>query len=172
MKQISVITIILFTLCFKSLSQGLNSGKWETLYSTNNNDILIQIQISENKKCGDGSTPNYKFAYKTPSLTGNNKRYLVWKMDYLDCDGFLYTQERSLDLEKNGASKHLIESSDYMFVSSELIRPFYDARLSDESRQSNARQPIVNSVLPTSIIGNKRVVIGSMCAIGFKVNRP
>jgi hypothetical protein len=78
---------------FQVFPQNSNTYRWETLYA--DNDLVLKISISQKKdSCGDGSVPTHRFAYLVET-TEHLDYYISWKMNYLDCDGNLYCQERS-----------------------------------------------------------------------------
>jgi hypothetical protein len=143
---------------FQVFPQNSNTYVWETLYA--DNDLVLKISIYQKKdSCGDGSVPTHRFAYLVET-TEHLDYYISWKMNYLDCDGNLYCQERSFDMSKYDGSTYPIESSDYLITSSKIVIPFYDVQRSTYRRQSNKLLEIPYSTEPMSIDGATSIYYG------------
>jgi len=167
MKHFILNFIILF--CCQSQVWSQTIGNWEPLYSDESNDLLVEIKITSIKdSCGDGSTYTHRFSYKIRQSTTNHPYYVSWKMDYLDCDGNPYCQERSIDIQPNQIDGKPIESTDFLFICSRILKPNYEATISDDLKQSNKILIIPNSIAPNTIEGEKNIYLGQTTTIKVK----
>jgi len=89
-------------------------------------------------------------------------------MDYLDCDGKPYCQERSIHIQPNQEHGKPIESTDFLFISSIILKPHYDAAISYSLKQSNQILIIPNSIDPVSIEGDNNIYLGESTILTVK----
>ena len=155
------ILIFLFnsTVCFSQW------GAWEQIYSDSDITVELQYKLSSNS-CDQGGKSN-KFHYK---VTGNLKSYdyyVNWKMDYVDCNGNVYFQQYSINIGSLG-NLGIVESMDYIFQCTKLIKPFYENIASYSSEHGKGIKPNLISKDPESIIGMDKVSLGG--SIDLMVN--
>ena len=153
-------TLFILLTHLRGASQSI--GNWETLFQDESIDLFVEIKISSIKdSCGDGMTNTHRFAYRVRQSLTPHEYYVSWKMDYLDCEGNPYCQERSFFINDNqsSTSSHPIESSDFLFASSKILKPHYDAAISYNLNQSNKNLIIPNSVEPKSIQGDNNIYL-------------
>jgi len=169
MRYFFIAFIILIITYKPGLSQNQPNSGWETLFSDNSKDLFVQITVTTMKdSCGNGSTYTHKFMYKIRPSSVPHPYFVSWKMDYLDCDGNPYCQERSIEIQPNQDDGKQIENMDYLFSSSKILKPHYDAAISTTLKQSTKPLIIQNSIAPVSIEGDNNIYLGQSSTLTVK----
>lgn len=116
---------LLYIFCFMSFvkSNAQNWTDWQTLYSQNN----LKVEISFKTYNCNSSTIQSKFRYNITGDLLKGKNNLKWKMDYLNCNNDLITQQNSLNIGDDG-DDGIIESMDYRFICQYVKKNFYDVK--------------------------------------------
>ena len=147
----AITLFLLYTLFFlKSNAQGWSS--WQTIYNSNNLKVELSFIIYD---C-DSTQKLSKFKYQITGDLFDNERFLNWKMDYINCDNELISQQNSLNIGLDG-DDGIIESMDDRFVCQSIQKHFYDVRISITPKSSKKVIQIIPSEAPESIDGSNVV---------------
>ena len=103
---------------------------WElagTLYNENGFQIKLLYKLNS-----DTSNKNYflksRYKYETIGNPKDKESYLNWKMDYLTNNGSIIAQTNSVNFGKIESGE--LFTSEYTFSGFKLMKPFYDAKIS------------------------------------------
>lgn len=128
---------------------------WKLLYSDNN----IKVEVSFKLYNCDSSQKQSKYRYQISGDLANEAKFLNWKMEYINCDNEVITQQNSVNIGENG-DDGLVESMDNVFICYSLQKPFYNVKTSSKEKSSKGVVVIVASKDPKSISGNSTIYRG------------
>lgn len=166
---------ILILVCLISINNSFGQsgwGAWMELYNDGKTTVMIQYETTNS--C-ESNRPN-KFRY---DITGTLKSYdlfVVYKLQYLDCNNQLFFEEKSIDIGPN-SELGMTESLNFTFVGMEIIDPFKDVSISKYEKFASGIAAMPNSVAPDRIIGDTIVCKGGKTtltvsggSLGIKAN--
>lgn len=153
-----IITLILIE--FLTLQLVRAQSKFIEIYNDNTTSVEIQY-ILNNNSCNNG-TANY-LRYIVNGSFKSGSKYVVFKMNYKNCNGTLRFIETSINIGANNIARigQKINPDNFEFTGT-LDSSFYDVRLST-IEINNTGEAIVqkpNSVSPLGIAGKALVQIG------------
>ncbi len=97
---------------------------WKTLYSDNKIKVEIKFKIRNNSCLQGGKSSKYK--YKITGTPHSAKKYVFWKIKYVDCNNSTVEKQNKVLIGGSNAEIGTIESMDYIFMSKKVIKKFYD----------------------------------------------
>ena len=145
-----------------TFAQTAINPNWQTLLKDASKGVMIEIKFTQFRdSCGDGIAPNHRFAYRMKPTSAALPRFVTWKMDYVDCDGYSYTQQRSLELDNEFKTDGIdLESEQFTFIASGVNKWVYDVAFSNFSIERNTRTIKTISTPPNAIMGDDLVYFG------------
>jgi hypothetical protein len=157
LKNSFLIFIIFASIHSLGLSQSI-WGDWHTIYEDKTTKVQIQYKLSATN-CQNG--PSSKFRYQITGNTKNSTIYLVYKMDYKDCNGEIKYRQYSLDIGPSNKNNIgiIIESMDFSFVG-DLINPGYNGMLNNAPLYGSGPADPSYSVTPNGITGETKLCKG------------
>ncbi|GEM_PF-986681 len=133
---------------------------WEKIYS----DTYITVELSFKIYSGSCETVKQnKFRYNVTGDLRASDYFLIWKMDYIDCNGSLVYQQNSLNIGAGGSSSTggiIVESIDDKFICRSLETKFYDIDASYSEQRGTGVKAIPFSKDPKSISGKSKIYRG------------
>ena len=158
-------TILYFFFLFlvNSLSFAQDWSDWMPIYNSNG----LKVEISYNVFDCDLTTRQCKFRYKISGDLFEEAKYLNWKMDYLNCNNELVTQQNSISIGNDG-DVGLVESMDDRFSCHSIKNYFYNVRISQTFKADKIVTTIVSSKKPESIIGKTTILKGEATTLEVK----
>lgn len=167
----TIITLLLASAFFYQLALGQSKKlPWEELYK--DKDITVEIQFTIiSDSCGPNS--KHKFKYRVTGKYKAYTQYLIWKMNYLSCNGKRYFIQNALLIGMpNGddiTSGMMVENSEnYIPGVEQMETPFYDIVVSAREEKSVGILPPKHSVAATSIDGPDQVYWGERLELTVK----
>jgi len=138
----------------------------------------VQLQYSYyDNSCIDGGKP-FKFKYIFNGKVSYTVQYLTWKMDYINCNGDLFFEQRSIqiggsEIVKAYGSYELKDITVYdqlntKFVCSSLETLFYDVTVSATEKVSSGYKTPAKSIEPAAIDGIRNILIGETTTLTVK----
>jgi hypothetical protein len=161
--------------CFGASAQtGWDS--WQNLYADSNMTVELQFFYSESS-CEDGGKP-FKYRYRLNGIMTEEARYVVWKMDYINCHGGSTYEMTSLaiggleEMRMYGQDK-LVDMVIYdplssKFICKELIQPYYDVVLSEIRMAGTGDRMGLLSEDPMGIAGKQSIFSGQSTTLSVK----
>lgn len=131
-------------LYFFSLSQAIfsqNWSDWQTVYNANN----LKVELAFNKYNCEITQKQSKYKYNVTGTLFTTPKYLNWKMQYLDCDNNLVTQQNSINIGKD-ADDGILESMDNVFSSRSILKEYFDVELSDVINTKVQKKILTNTI--------------------------
>ena len=163
MKKLLIFIILLLTsIC--NFCQELSSN-WITLYEKNNLKIEIKFRIENNGCESNGHPSTYEYRYNGFLL--DSKKYLNWKIDYINCNGMYYTYSNGVQIGGSNIKKQIgynkiedfqTDNFDDQITSKKIIsyKP-YDIKIGNFLKKSN----LESIILPDKINGDNSVCLGN-----------
>lgn len=145
----------LFNILFFVKLNAQDWTDWKVLYSENN----LKVEVSFKLYNCDSSQKQSKYRYQISGDLFDEPKFLNWKMEYINCDNEVITQQNSVNIGENG-DDGLVESMDNVFICSLLQKPFYNVKTSAKEKSSKGVVVIVASKDPKSISGNSSIYRG------------
>jgi hypothetical protein len=153
MKKIAIFSLLNILFFIKSNAQDWTD--WKVLYSANNLIVEVSFKLYN---C-DSTQKQSKYRYQISGELANEPKFLNWKMEYINCDNEVITQQNSVNIGENG-DDGLVESMDNVFICSSLQKQFYNVKTSTKEKSSKGIVIIVASKDPKSISGNSSIYRG------------
>lgn len=169
--------ILIFILASKFTFSQSGWGVWQQLYNDNNITIDIQFYTSTNS-CEDDGKP-FKFKYRLNGYVTRNTQYVIWKMDYINCNNQLYFQQNYIAIGGNAQITKLGDSKlinyeyyenldDMKFTGINLVEPFYEITTSSSKMSNSGIRVLPLSKVPTSIEGTTKIFLGKETELTVK----
>ena len=127
-------------------------------------DSRVELWLFPPKKsCGpDAGSWNFKLRTENLDKLDSTKKYLSWKINTTNCDGFLIKQGFRVSIESIRAKSSFLKgNSDWFFDARQVEGYAYDVKLSESSRRSasTASEPML---FPPDSISGPRLVTSDM----------
>ncbi|MFN8263747.1 MAG: hypothetical protein U0T07_09495 [Chitinophagales bacterium] len=161
MRKTILVFLFLSFIYLKSFAQDWSD--WLTIYNSND----LKVEISFKIFYCDNSNIQSKFRYKIGGSLFSDSKYLIWKMDYLNCDNELITLQNSINVDKDG-DVGIVESMDDRFVCHSLKKKFYDVKISSSPEFDKKIVAVLSSKEPESIIGKTTILKGESTTLEVK----
>jgi hypothetical protein len=158
--------IVTILLCCSIGLHSQTKGKWSDwrqLLDDGTISVQVQFYYPPVNSCQAGGR-EYKYKYRVKGSYYSSLRYINWKLDLLDCDGQVYYRTHNLQiggqLGEDITSWRSLESMDYRFPGEDIVQEFYDVSVSTSEKLGSGRKPVVESKLPTQIVGIDKIFLG------------
>lgn len=160
--------IILFFLIYISFFNvnAQDWSIWKTIYNSNG----LKVELSFKFYDCDSSQIQSKFKYQITGNLFSDVKFLNWKMDYINCDNELITQQNSLNIGSE-ADDGVVESMDDRFICQTMQKNFYDVKIANSAKASKKVTQIIPSEDPQSISGNTSIYRGASTTLEVKGGR-
>lgn len=152
-------TLLMFCICFSIYSIASAQRGWkplETIYDDGSLKVELQYRPPRGNPCQAGSVP-FKYRYRVTGSYRNRPTYLNWKMDYIDCNGNLYSRQSALEIGKSTyddiRSGAFVENFDDRFTAQRIDKKFYDVQVGNSPLRGSKLIGVPNSKDPTGIRG-------------------
>jgi hypothetical protein len=130
MKKIIFFLLIAFTFMTKSSHAQSDWLPWEPLYKDRQIEVEVSFKLYKNS-CADGGRYS-QIKYRVTGETRSYNFFINWKMNYVNCEGFLYYKINSLNigseskLMENQLDQFVYYPSESDFTCSSLENHFYE----------------------------------------------
>lgn len=136
---------------------------WEKIYNSNG----LKVEISYIVYDCDSTQKQSKFKYQVSGDLFENIKFLNWKMDYVNCDNEIVSQQNTLNIGSDG-DEGIVESMDDRFICKSIQKRFYDVKVSTTPKSNKKIVQIIPSIVPESIEGNKFIYRGMSTKLKVK----
>jgi len=146
---------------------------WELLYKEDQLTVEVQFKI-EDASCTNSK--KHKIQYRVEGTLSSFDYYLIWKTDYIDCNGKSIFQEHCLNLSSgnplanasNEAKGDTWPSQEDEFLAESILTKFYDVITSNSPSKKTGIKINLKSILPDGIEGNSSVIYGQSTDLNVK----
>ena len=163
----SVVLVICLAVSFSCYPQ--NYGPKETLYYDGTTKVEILFSLKDNS-CSQGRSN--KFAYDiSGGLSNLSHYYVIWKLDYIDCNNRLICRTISLDIGQNSIAKESyvgavkFEGLPEFEVVGRIVAKHYDEEGSISPINSEKQKTLLKSSDPGYISGETKINRGEQTTL-------
>lgn len=155
---------ILLSLLY-SLTQAQSWSPYQELYT--DNQISVGISFRNSPTACEAQGISSKYRYRIKGKFYNTRKYVTWKMDYINCNGIKFIETNSVNIGLNGHDG-VIESLDYTFLATELEKEIYDIATNTYDAKEKKEIKGIHSTLPKQILGSKTIYKGQSTTLSIR----
>lgn len=149
--------LIISILSFSFQAKAQSWSDFRKIYS--DQQIVVEISYRNSETACESQGKSSKYRYRISGNLYASTVFVVWKMDYTDCNGINYIETNSVNVGQGG-SDGIVESLDYTFNSKQVKNEFYEVSLNGYEIKEKKEFIFLETILPEKIIGLDTILKG------------